>query len=65
MIAKFNSHVEEVKYRNYVADILYWRGQGKTLTITYNDFIHPKPVDNRTGDEIALDVIHNLGLKLR
>lgn len=65
MIAKFNSHVEEVKYRNYVADILYWRGQGKTLTITYNDFIHPKPVDNRTGDEIALDVINNLGLKLR
>lgn len=65
MIAKFNSHVEEVKYRNYVADILYWRGQGQTLTITYDEFLHPKPVDNRTGDEIALEVISTLGLKLR
>lgn len=65
MIAKYTSHVEEVKYRNYVADILYWRGQGKTLTVTYDDILHPKPVDNRTGDEIAVDVITTLGLKLR
>lgn len=48
-----------------MANILYWNGQGKTLTISYDDYMHPKPVDNRTGDEIAVDVITKLGLKLR
>lgn len=65
MIAKYNSHVEDEKFRNYMASILYWNGQGKTLSITYDEYKHPKPVDNRTGDEIALDVINKLGLKLR
>ena len=48
-----------------MASILYWNGQGKTLSITYDEYKHPKPVDNRTGDEIALDIINKLGLKLR
>lgn len=48
-----------------MATILYWNGQGKTLTITYDEYRHPKSVDNRTGDEIALDIINGLGLKLR
>ncbi len=65
MIAKYNSHVEDEKFRTYMASILYWNGQGKTLSITYDEYKHPKPVDNRTGDEIALDIINKLGLKLR
>ena len=65
MIAKYNSHVEDDIFRNYMASILYWQGHGKTLTVTYEDYRHPKPVDDRTGDEIALDVINRLGLKLR
>lgn len=48
-----------------MASILYWQGHGKTLTVTYEDYRHPKPVDDRTGDEIALDIINKLGLKLR
>lgn len=65
VLAKFKSHVEEDNFRNYMANILYWQGQGKTLTISYDEYTHPKPVDNRTGDEIASDVINGLGLKLR
>jgi hypothetical protein len=65
VIAKFNSHVEDEKFRNYMASSLYWNGQGKTLTITYDEYRHPKPIGNRTGDEIALDVIKGLGLKWR
>lgn len=64
MIAKYNSHVEDEIFRNYMASILYWQGQGKTLTVTYEEYRHPKPVDDRTGDEIALDVINKLGLRL-
>lgn len=64
MIAKFNSHVEDDMFRTYMASILYWQGQGKTLTVTYDEFKHPKPVDNRTGDEIAVDIISKLGLRL-
>jgi hypothetical protein len=64
VIAKFNSHVEDEMFRTYMASILYWQGQGKTLTVTYDEFKHPKPVDNRTGDEIAVDIISKLGLRL-
>lgn len=48
-----------------MASILYWNGQGKTLTISYDEYMHPKAVDTRTGDEIARDVINGLGLKMR
>lgn len=65
MIAKFNSHVEDEKFRTYMASILYWQGQGKTLTVTYDEFKNPKPVDTRNGDEIANDVINEIGLKLK
>lgn len=47
-----------------MASILYWQGQGKTLTVTYDEYMNPKPIDTRTGDEIARDVINGLGLKL-
>lgn len=39
-------------------------GENKRLTVRYVDMINPQPVDNRTGDEIALDVINKLGLKV-
>lgn len=47
-----------------MANIIYWQGQGKTLIQTYDEYRHPKPVDNRTGDEIAVDIINKLGLRL-
>ena len=39
-------------------------GDNKRLTMRYVDMIHPQPVDTRTGDEIALDVIQRLNLKV-
>lgn len=39
-------------------------GQNKYLNVHYDDLIHPKPVDTRSGDEIALDVIQRLDLKV-
>ncbi len=48
-----------------MADLLYWQGQGKTLTVDYREYRHPKPVDTRTGDEIVTDVMKNAGLKFK
>lgn len=37
---------------------------GSYLTVSYTDIIHPKPQDERTGDEIVADVIRGAGLKI-
>lgn len=37
---------------------------GSYLAISYTDIIHPKPQDERTGDEIVADVIRGAGLKI-
>lgn len=63
-ISLYKLYQEEVAYRVYVADSLYYQAENKQLTKRYMDIIRPKPVDTRTGDEIALDVITRLGLKV-
>lgn len=37
---------------------------GRYLTASYNDIINPKPVDDRTGDEIVEDIVRKAGLKI-
>ena len=34
------------------------------LSLSYREIIHPKTVDNRTGDEIVEDIIRRAGLKI-
>lgn len=52
----------------YITDNLYYTGQGKRLTIRFHDLISENykkaEKDERTGDEIAADVINRMGLKL-
>ena len=48
-----------------MANSLFFRAKGdERYSMTLYEIEHPKPVDNRTGDEIAIDVINKLGLKL-
>lgn len=50
-------------YRFYVANSLQNIPQGKHLQSTLHDIIYnPQPVDTRTGDEIAADIIFRAGL---
>lgn len=44
---------------------MYFAGQNKALAKRYTDVINPSKavVDDRTGDEVARDVIERLGLK--
>ena len=37
---------------------------GSYLAVSYTDIVHPKPKDERTGDEIVADVIRDAGLKI-
>lgn len=41
------------------------RGENMHPAERWIDLIEPKAADNRTGDEIAAEVIKNAGLKLK
>ena len=58
-------------YRIYIADCLRIIsentakiGGGSYLTAKLADIINPKPVDNRTGEEIAADIIKQAGIEV-
>lgn len=54
--------MREGAYRIYITDMLYYQARGQSLTIRYDDMIHPKPQDTRTAEEIADDIITKFGL---
>lgn len=57
--------MEDAGYRIYVTDSLNLTPQNKYLTVRYADLIKPRgKVDTRTGDEIAAQVINDLGLRI-
>lgn len=60
MRAKCEQDFEEMSYRTYMTEILRLRGENKTLTKSWLDIIDPKPVDNRSGDEIARDFVQRM-----
>jgi hypothetical protein len=64
--ARTDSDIREWRYRNYVADcLMIATDRTKTVTTRFEDLINPKPVDTRTGEEIAADVIKRAGLIVR
>lgn len=62
--AKRIEQQETYAYRIYITDSLFYQAQQQRLTSRYVDIIKPQKIDNRSGDEIALDVIERLGLKV-
>lgn len=55
---------DEKIFYNYVADSLFYSSQDMRLTQRYAELLERKPVDRRSGDEIARDVINKIGLKV-
>ena len=71
VIARFNQHQRDLAYRIYVTDCLRIisentskMGGGSYITAKFADIINPKPVDNRTGEEIAADIIKRAGIEV-
>ena len=69
--ARYQSQQRDLAYRIYVSDCLRIIGEntakmggGSYITAKFVDIINPKPVDNRTGEEIAADIIKRAGIEV-
>lgn len=56
---------EERSFRAYITESVRLFGDGKVISVPWEDMLKKAPVDSRTADEIAADVIKNAGLKLK
>ena len=70
-MARYQSQQRDLAYRIYVTDCLRIisentakMGGGSYITANLADIINPKPVDNRTGEEIAADIIKRAGIEV-
>ena len=70
-MARYKSQQRDLAYRIYVADCLRIisentakMGGGSYITAQLADIINPKPVENRTGEELAADIIKRAGIEV-
>ena len=70
-MARYQSQQRDLAYRIYVSDCLRIisentakMGGGSYITAKLADILNPKPVDNRTGEEIAADIIRRAGIEV-
>lgn len=71
-IARYQSQQRDLAYRIYVTDCLRIISEntakmvmgGSYITANFSDIINPKPSDNRTGEEIAADIIKRAGIEV-
>ena len=70
-IARYQSQQRDLAYRIYVTDCLRMAtentakmSQGSYKAARFYDIINPKPVDNRSGNEIAADIIKRAGIEV-
>ena len=70
-VARYQSQQRDLAYRIYVTDCLRMISEntakisgGSYITAKFADIIKPKPVDDRTSDEIAADIIKRAGIEV-
>ena len=70
-MARYQSQQRDLAYRIYVADCLRIISEntakisrGSYINAKLADIINPKPVDKRTGEEIAADIIKRAGIEV-
>ena len=70
-IARYQSQQRDFAYRIYVTDCLRMvtenaakMSKGAYTSARFYDIINPKPVENRTGEEIAADIIKRAGIEV-
>ena len=70
-MARYQSQQRDLAYRIYVSECLRMisenaasGGGGSYIAAKFADIINPKPVDNRTGEEIAADIIKRAGIEV-
>ena len=70
-MARYQSQQRDLAYRIYVTDCFRIIsentakvGGGSYITAKFADIINPKPVEKRTGEEIAADIIKRAGIEV-
>lgn len=70
-MARYQSQQRDFAYRIYVTDCLRIISEntakmcgGSYITVKLADIINPKPVENRSGEEIAADIIKRAGIEV-
>ena len=70
-IARYQSQQRDLAYRIYVSECLRMisenaaSGGGRSyMVVKFEDVINPKQVENRTGEEIAADIIKRAGIEV-
>ena len=70
-MARYQSQQRDLAYRIYVSDCLRIISEntakmcgGSYITAKLADIINPKHVENRTGEEIAADIIKRAGIEV-
>nr|DAU27243.1 MAG TPA: hypothetical protein [Caudoviricetes sp.] len=63
-LARIEQQSRDELFRSYVARSLRAIPKGEYVEAQYADLAYPLPVDPRSGDEIAEDVIRRLGLEV-
>lgn len=63
-LARIEQQSRDELFRDYVARSLQAIPKGEYVEAQYADLAYPLPVDPRSGDEIAEDVIRRLGLEV-
>ena len=70
-ISFFQKEQEDKAVKNYYAECLRIitentarMCEGSYITAKLSDILNPKPVDNRTGEEIAADIIKRAGIEV-
>lgn len=63
--ARYEDYREEFIYKVYMTDSINLIPDQAKLVDKFIDLLNPKIVDTRSGDEIAMEVIQNLGLRMK
>lgn len=65
VISRYQADNRNMAYRFYVTTALQNIPQGKCTTISFYDMLYKEQEEEKTADEIAMDVIAKAGLILR
>lgn len=65
VLARFEKEQREEAYRIYITDSIYFYARKQALDYRYSELFVKKNIDNRTGDEVASDIINRIGLRFK
>lgn len=65
VMARYRTDIRDMTYRFYMSDCLNLVNQRKYMTVRFADMVYKKPEPQKSGDEIAREVISKAGLVVK